>query len=277
LEDALYSELSRMLILAIVQGITEFLPVSSSGHLVIGGALLGQRNSGENVLFETAVHAGTLGAVIVYYRRRLAELCRSFGSWIGTRSLSQNRTGEDIVYIGFIIIGSIPAAVVGVALRGPLTSAFGSPVLASVCLLVTGCYLLLSRGKAGNVKLGWKSAVLIGIAQAIAILPGCSRSGWTITTAMICGLGFSSAAEFSFLLSIPAILGAVILESISAGSSLSGSETVALAAAAAVSFASGYAALRLLVWILGRGKFHRFSWYLIPAGAVAVLWFSLHG
>jgi undecaprenyl-diphosphatase len=123
----------------------------------------------------------------------------------------------------------------------------------------------------------WKIAALIGIAQAVAILPGCSRSGWTITTAMLCGLGFTAAAEFSFLLSIPAILGALLLESISAGPGITMGETAVLIASAAVAFASGYAALRLLVWILGRGRFHRFSWYLIPAGTAAFIWFAMRG
>ncbi|MCK4549923.1 MAG: undecaprenyl-diphosphate phosphatase, partial [Candidatus Krumholzibacteria bacterium] len=208
----MFSELVSMIILAIVQGITEFLPVSSSGHLVIGGALLGVGGSDEDILFETAVHAGTLGAVIVYYRSRLSGLARSLAAWAGSGFRAQGQVREDISYIGLLAIGSLPAAVVGLSLRGPLTSAFGSPLLASVFLVVTGVFLLFSRGRHGKSAIHWKIAILIGMAQAVAILPGCSRSGWTITTAMICGLGFSAAAEFSFLLSIPAIIGALLLE-----------------------------------------------------------------
>jgi undecaprenyl-diphosphatase len=266
-----------MIVLAIVQGITEFLPVSSSGHLVIGGAFLEMGGSGEDVLFETAVHAGTLGAVVVYYRNRIASLARSLLAWLGSGFRAEGEVRADIGYVGLILIGSVPAAVVGLALRGPITASFGSPMLASACLVATGLFLLLSRGRGGDSVIGWRMALLIGLAQAVAILPGCSRSGWTITTAMICGLGFSSAAEFSFLLSIPAILGALLLESISAAPGLGGAETAALLVAAAVAFASGYAALRLLVWILGRGTFHRFSWYLIPAGMAAFVWFAVLG
>lgn len=271
------SEFIAMIVLAIVQGITEFLPVSSSGHLVIGGKLLGVGSSGEDILFETAVHAGTLGAVFVYYRKRLSGLARSLATWIGSGFRKEGKAGDDIFYIGLLALGSIPTVIVGLTLRGQVTAAFGSPVLASVCLVATGLFLLFSRGRSGGSEMGWKIAILIGLAQAVAILPGISRSGWTITTAMICGLGFSAAAEFSFLLSIPAIIGALILESISAGPGLTGGEVSVLVASAAVAFVSGYAALRLLVWILGRGRFHRFSWYLIPAGTAAVIWFAVRG
>ena len=263
-----------MIVLAIVQGITEFLPVSSSGHLVIGGAFLGVGSSGEDVLFETAVHAGTLGAVIVYYRERLAGLARSLSAWIRSGLRAEGPVREDVAYIGSIALGSIPAAAVGLTLRGPITASFGSPTLASACLVVTGLFLLFSRGRGGGSRIGWRIAILIGLAQAVAILPGCSRSGWTITTAIICGTGFSQAAEFSFLLSIPAILGALLLESVSAGAGLTGGEIAVLGISAAVAFASGYAALRLLVWILERGRFYRFSWYLIPAGTAAFIWFT---
>lgn len=273
----MFGELVSMIVLAIVQGITEFLPVSSSGHLVIGGALLGTGGSDEGILFETAVHAGTLGAVVVYYRQKLAGLVRSLIAWIGSGFRAEGQVRNDISYIGLIALGSVPAAVVGLSLRGPLTAAFGSPLLASACLVVTGFFLLLSKGKGGDAAIVWKTALLIGLAQAVAILPGCSRSGWTITTAMLCGLGFSAAAEFSFLLSIPAILGALLLETMSAGPGMTGGEAAVLAASAAVAFISGYAALRLLVWILGRGSFHRFSWYLIPAGTAAFIWFASRG
>ena len=268
-------EMISMIVLAIVQGITEFLPVSSSGHLVIGAALLGGGGTEGSILFETAVHAGTLGAVIVYYRERLAGLLRSLIAWFGSGFRADGQVRDDISYIGLLALGSVPAAVIGLSLRGPLTAAFGSPLLASACLIVTGFFLLFSKGKGGTAAIAWKTALLIGLAQAVAILPGCSRSGWTITAAMMCGLGFSAAAEFSFLLSIPAIIGALLLESVSAGPGLSGGEAALLVASAAVAFASGYAALRLLVLILGRGRFHRFSWYLIPAGTAALIWFAV--
>jgi undecaprenyl-diphosphatase len=266
-----------MIVLAVVQGLTEFLPVSSSGHLVIGEALLGIDSAGEDVLFETAVHIGTLFAVVVFYRRRIAELIRSLARWISAGFRINGTNGGDISYIGMIAAGTVPAGIVGIALRGPITESFGSPRLASACLVATGLFLLLTRGRRGAGKVTWRTAMLIGVAQAVAILPGCSRSGWTITTAMLCGIGFSAAAEFSFLLSIPAIAGAFILESASAGGGLGGVETAVLAAAAAVAAASGYAALKLLVWLLGRGSFHRFSWYLIPAGTAAFIWYALSG
>jgi undecaprenyl-diphosphatase len=266
-----------MIVLAIVQGLTEFLPVSSSGHLVIGEALLGAGGSGENVLFEVAVHAGTLGAVVLYYRGRIAGLFVSFAAWTGSGFRRGGEAAADMRYAGLILLGSVPAAVVGLGLRDSVVASFGSPSLASACLVATGLFLLLSKGKGGDASPGWKAALLIGAAQAVAILPGCSRSGWTITAALLCGLSFRDAAEFSFLLSVPAILGALLLEMLSSGSGLGGGEIAVLLVSAAVAFASGYAALRLLVWILAMGRFHRFSWYLIPAGLAALLWFTVGG
>ena len=265
-----------MIVLAIVQGLTEFLPVSSSGHLVIGEALLGM-DPGEDVLFETAVHIGTLFAVLVFYRERIAGLIRSLARWARSGFRLDETTRGDVPYIGMILLGTVPAAVAGLTLRGPITASFGSPVLASACLVATGIFLLFSRGRSGGGAVTWRIALVIGLAQALAILPGCSRSGWTITAALLCGVGFSAAAEFSFLLSVPAIAGAFLLEASSAGSGLSGAETAVLALSAAVSAASGYAALKLLVWLLGRGRFHRFSWYLIPAGTAAFIWYALSG
>ncbi len=273
----MHGGLVSLILLSIVQGLTEFLPVSSSGHLVIGGALLGAGGSGKDVLFETAVHVGTLGAVVVYYRRRIAELAGSFFSWIASGGKAGGEVSRDAGYVGAIAVGSIPAAIVGTTLRGPLTAAFGSPVLASALLVVTGLFLLLSKGRNGTSRLTWRTALVIGLAQAVAILPGCSRSGWTITTAMILGVGFYEAAEFSFLLSIPAILGALLLEAVSEGGGLGGGALALLALCAAVAFVSGYGALRLLVWILGRGRFYRFSWYLVPAGTLLLIWFAAGG
>ena len=122
-----------------------------------------------------------------------------------------------------------------------------------------------------------RTAFIVGVAQAIAILPGCSRSGWTITTALLLGLGFKSAAEFSFLMSVPAILGALAVELAGNRAAIAGGELPALAIGAAAAFFSGWFALRLVIRILGSGAFHRFAWYLIPAGILGVIYFLTSG
>jgi undecaprenyl-diphosphatase len=221
-----------------------------------------------------AVHAGTLGAVVFYYRQRLSRLVRSLVGWIAGGFRSQGANSKDITFIGLLALASIPAGLAGILLRESIESVFNSPKLVSVCLVATGLFLLLSRREGPANRLNWKTALLIGSAQALAILPGCSRSGWTITTAMLCGLEFSLAAEFSFILSVPAILGALILELAAEGMALSPTGVLTLIIGAVTACASGYWALKLLVYILGKGRFYRFSWYLVPVGIISFIYFT---
>ena len=262
------------LLLAVIQGLTEFLPVSSSGHLVLAEALLDVREEGAGVIFEVAVHVGTLGAILIVYRRRVRSLCSALVRWIVSGFSVAERGREEIVYIGYILVASIPAAAAGIFLHDEITVLFDSPVITSLLLVATGCFLLLSRrGGTGGV-LTWPTALLIGVAQAIAILPGCSRSGWTITTALLLGLGFRAGAEFSFLLSVPAIVGALFLEIASNPVAVTAGSVPGLVVAMVTAFLSGWIALRLLLGVLAGGHLHRFAYYLIPAGLVALLYFT---
>jgi len=280
----LFFDIITAIILAVVQGLTEFLPVSSSGHLAIAEALLGSKDpsGGGSLIFEVAVHVGTLGAVAAVYRRRIRVLCESALSFAssGFRPCGEHRDGMS--YIGMLALGSIPAAIVGLFFRDRIASLFDSPAVVSILLVATGLFLLLSRGlssrgRSGSSPLTPGRALLIGMAQAVAILPGCSRSGWTITMALLAGIGFETAAEFSFMLSIPAILGALALELMSGGVSLQASSVLLLLVPAAVAFVTGLAALKLLVRILRAGGLHRFAWYLIPVGAVFWAYFTFIG
>lgn len=268
-------DMISILVLAVVQGATEFLPVSSSGHLVIVQALLGFREEGSgSVLFETAVHGGTLVAVVVFYRGRIAALLGSLASWLGNGLRADDeRERRAVRYAGLLIVGSIPAGVVGLVFRDAIAGAFDRPSLTSACMIATGLFLLLSRRGGRGPVIGWRTALAVGAAQAVAILPGCSRSGWTITAAIICGVGFMEAAEFSFLLSIPAVAGALLLEVSTADLAGTPGGAPGLLVGAVAAFLSGYAALRLLVWVLGRGTFHRFSWYLLMAGTASLIYF----
>ncbi len=268
--------IAAILFLAVIQGLTEFLPVSSSGHLVIVESLLGFRGeqTASGIIFEIAVHIGTLGAIVIVYRSKLAAICNALISFVfsGFRRSGTNSNG--VAYAGWIIFGSIPAAFAGVVFHDRIAGLFDSPALTSILLVATGCYLLLSKSRGGDRSFSWKTVILIGLAQAVAILPGCSRSGWTITTALLFGFGFEKAAEFSFLLSIPAILGALVFELFGNPTCISGGAIPGLLIGAATAFLSGWVALRLLLHALKLGIFHRFAYYLIPVGSAAYLFFT---
>jgi undecaprenyl-diphosphatase len=266
-----------ILFLAVVQGFTEFFPVSSSGHLVIFESLFGMRGDGSTrgIVFEVAVHVGTLGAVVVFYRQRIMLLCRAFFSLLFSGRTGCTTYRKELSYIGLIIVGTIPAAVIGGAFHDQVKTAFNAPSLTALCLVATGIYLLTGRLRAASWNLTWYSALIIGLAQAIAILPGCSRSGWTITTGLLLGLGFVQAAEFSFLLSIPAILGATVLELMKEPAALTSHSPMPLLIGAGAAFISGLLALKLLIGILRREAFHRFAYYLLPVGLAAYIYFAL--
>ncbi|MDD4857570.1 MAG: undecaprenyl-diphosphate phosphatase [Candidatus Krumholzibacteria bacterium] len=264
-----------VILLAIVQGLTEFFPVSSSGHLVILEALFGTRQGSPRtgIIFEIAVHMGTLGAVIIFYRKKVILLCKALagarysanGGWVRYRG--------EMRYIGLVILGTIPAGVIGVLFHDQVETTFNSPSLSALLLAATGLYLLMTRLRSVRGSLDWQSALIIGVAQAIAILPGCSRSGWTITTALLLGVGFAEAAEYSFMLSIPAILGALALQLVKEPGVLGAGSLAPLVIGAAAAFIAGLIALKLLIGVLSRGAFYRFAYYLLPAGIAAYLYF----
>jgi undecaprenyl-diphosphatase len=249
-----------VILLAVVQGLTEFFPVSSSGHLVMLEALLGTRhgNAHAGLMFEIAVHLGTLGAVIIFYRTKVILLCKALCASIFMRSGGYERYRNEMRYIGLVILGTIPAAVIGALFSDQVEATFDSPSLSAFFLVATGVYLLMTRMRAVRGSLGWQAALIIGVAQAIAILPGCSRSGWTITTGLLLGVGFAEAAEYSFMLSIPAILGALVLTLVKEPGVLSAGSLAPLAIGAAAAFLAGLLALKLLIGILTKGAFHRF-------------------
>ncbi len=243
-------------VLGIVQGLTEFLPVSSSGHLVLGQALLGIDLPG--VTFEVTVHLATLCAVLWVYRRRVGSLAA--GALRGDRA--------SWVYIGLLFLASVPAGLAGVLARDWFESAFGRPVFAAVLLIVTGLIvysLRLTASKAQDPVPSARQATWIGIAQAAAILPGISRSGATVAMGTWRGVQPVAAAEFSFLMSVPAILGAGLLQLSDAGRG--GPDTVVLGAGFAAALVAGVAAIRLFVRMLEAGVFHRFAWYCWAVGS----------
>lgn len=264
-----------IILLAVIQGITEFFPISSSGHLVIAETLLGMRGGAARpgVILEVAVHVGTLGAVLIFYRKKVLELCKALVSLIVSGKRGALTHPGETRYIGLVIIATIPAALIGGLFSAKVESVFNSAAATSLLFVATGIYLLLSRRPAARWSLTWRSALVIGLAQAVAILPGCSRSGWTITTALLLGIGFEQAAEFSFIISIPAILGALVLELAKEHAAISSSAAVHLLVGVVVALLSGLVALKLLIGILTRGAYHRFAYYLLPVGVVLFIYF----
>jgi undecaprenyl-diphosphatase len=252
----------QILVLALIQGIAEFLPISSDGHLVIAAPLLfGGREAPPGLLsVSIALHVGTLGSILVHYRGRIARLL-----------------GEDRRTIGLIALGTVPAVIVGLGIKVAAESLVESALLAGCMLPVTGLALLWSaRQPAGTIeynKLTWRDSLLIGICQAAAILPGLSRSGSTIAAGLGVGLTRQSAVSYSFLLAIPALAGAGLLETISICAK--GPPPVPLSwlvIGGVASFVAGLGALWSLERVLQRGWLPCFGWYCVALGPVVIVW-----
>lgn len=249
--------------MGVVQGLTEFLPISSSGHLVVTEAAIGLTTPGVTV--EVALHVATLLAVLVVYRVRIGRLVWGIMA-------SQ---GDAWRYVGLLAVASLPAAVVGLAFEEWFTRVFDSLLAVGVNFLVTGAVLwstrhVRERGTAAQPTV--VGAGEIGVAQAFAILPGISRSGTTVAAAMWLGLDPVRAAEFSFLMAVPAIAGAAALQLSSLSGNLAAVGNGPLAASFGAALVSGVLAIRLLVALLARGAFHRFAPYCWTIGVITIAW-----
>lgn len=275
------------LLLAVVQGATEFLPISSSGHLVLMQTVLGLDEP--LLLFDIVLHVGTLLAVVIFYRDSIADIVKD--SWTGlqafakTRSLSDLFAGEGARVALFVVAATIPTGVIGLLLEDLLDPGGGARIITAPVvfgiLIINGFILITHRwieerdARPARELTVWNmtlwAALLVGVAQGLAVLPGISRSGTTITAALLLGAARTRAARFSFLLSIPAILGALVLKfDASAFAGGSGSAVVFVVAALAAG-AVGYLCLRLLVLLLQRAQFHHFAWYCWVVGVIGLL------
>lgn len=253
------------LVLGIVQGATEFLPVSSSGHLVITQAMLGVAIQG--VFFEIAVHVATLISVLVVYRHRVAGLAGGLAQ----------RDPEAFRYLMLLGVATVPAGLLGVFAKDPIEALFDVPAAPGIALLVTGAFLWTSRwaiARAVAERPGWVAAFLIGCAQAFALVPGISRAGATVVAALWLGIQAREAAAFSFLMSIPVIAGAAILQipDIQGGVGVSGTALLVGGAAAAI---TGVLAIRTFVAVLARESFHYFAPYCWVVGGLFLGWLWL--
>lgn len=250
------------LILGVIQGLTEFLPVSSSGHIELGKAILGV-DVGEDLTFTLVVHGATvLSTIFVFWKDILALLTGIFSpGWNPEKAFASQ-----------IAISMIPVLIIGLFFRDAVEAFFtGNVLLVGSMLILTGLLLAFAwKAPSRGGKLTWMSALLIGISQAIAVIPGLSRSGATISTALILGIDREQAARFSFLMVLVPIIGANILDMKDMGSSSSVGTTPLLIGFIAA-FVTGVLACRLMVGIVKRGQLLWFALYCVAAGMLAVI------
>lgn len=259
--------LMQALILGLVQGLTEFLPISSSGHLVLGQKLLGF--SQPPVLFDILVHVGTLTAVIIFFHRTLSLLIRRTWGFLANRGKLPKK-------VIFIVVGTIPAAIVGFFLNSYLAIIFDSVALVGMALIVNSVLLfsttLIKKSGKKLSKMTWQDALIVGILQALAILPGMSRSGSTVVAGLWRNLKREMAFTFSFLLSIPAILGAMSLQLGDLKGITSDQVFPNMIGFASAAF-SGYLALILFKKAVMKGKLAYFGIYCGLFGLIILLFF----
>lgn len=261
-------------ILGIVQGLTEFLPVSSSAHLVIAPKLLG--GSPEllhSLAFDIALHAGTLAAVVWYFRKKLASMAAVF---LGGIASAQKRKETDFKLAVYILLATIPAVAAALVFEEQIEGIFREPQYTAAALIVFGVVLFLadrfSKRQLSLAEITLKAALIIGLFQALALMPGVSRSGITITAALILGYRREDAAEFSFLLSVPAIAGAFVfgLKDL-LGAGITPAETLTVISGFAAAAASGFFAIKFLMSFIKKSSFLPFVIYRGALGAAILM------
>jgi len=269
-------EITKAVILGLIQGLTEFLPVSSSGHLVLGQHLMGLREP--ELLFDVLMHIATLTAIVIVLRREILSLVSELfhlPKHLKNRDAltAAWRDRPSFRLLALIVMGSVPTGLIGIGLKDVFEALFGSPLAVGAALLATGAVLFLTRLAPARGRTVEKfkifDALLVGLAQGLAITPGLSRSGLTISTGLFLGLDRETAARYSFLLFIPAALGALGLELIAAkpGSF----SPVQIAAGFAAALISGLAALVFLLRIVRRGRLHYFAYYCWALGLITLV------
>lgn len=269
-------DLLQAILLGILQGVTEFLPVSSSGHLALARALLG-KNLEPGITFEIVVHFGSFCSIAVYYRNKIAEILIDLFASLTPASLKNGRYKRDANtrLSFFILLSMIPAMIVGFTMKESIEALFVNPFFVSIMLIVTGTILFSTKFiKQPKKDVNAWRGLLMGVAQALAILPGISRSGSTISVGLFSGVNREKVANFSFLMVLPVLAGAMLLE---AGDVME--KGIEPAAAAGLfggflaSFISGYIALSYLIVLLKREKFHYFSYYCWALGLFGIFYF----
>ncbi|MCQ2177891.1 MAG: undecaprenyl-diphosphate phosphatase [Bacteroidales bacterium] len=261
----------QALVLGIVQGLTEFLPVSSSGHLAIGKALLGIEYS-DDLVFEVTVHAATVLATIVVFRKEIMRLLGGFFKF---------RYNDETDYVLKILVSMIPVFIVGVFFKDQVEALFSSLVVVGVALVVTALLLLFSdivagKGLSGSGKqalngISYPQAFIIGVAQSIAVIPGLSRSGTTISVGLLCGAGRENVAQFSFLMVLVPILGEAFLDVVGGDFTGSAVSVPALLAGFVAAFASGLLACKVMIALVKKARLKWFALYCAVVGIAVIV------
>ena len=261
----------QVFILAIVQGITEFLPVSSSAHLILVPVLTDWPDQG--LAFDVALHLGSLSAVLIYFRRDILDMTVSWG-----RSLTTRQLDDDARLAWAVILGTIPVGLAGLLLKDTIETVLRSPIYLSIGLIAFGLLLGWAdwrhRGSRSEHQMTWKDVLFIGCAQALALFPGTSRSGITMTAALMLGLSREASARFSFLLSIPVIVLACGLETIELIKSQVAVDWLHMAAGVLLSGISAYLCIHYFLAFIKRIGMQPFVIYRIVLG-VLLLWVFL--
>ncbi|MBN2333206.1 MAG: undecaprenyl-diphosphate phosphatase [Deltaproteobacteria bacterium] len=256
----------KAVMLGIIQGLTEFLPVSSSGHLVITQHLLPDFQQ-PGVAFDVTLHCATLLAVIIYFQQDIRALAG--GLFSHDRDLARQKR----LMFGLLLLATLPTGLIGFLGRDLFVALFEQVKMVGIMLLVTGLLLWVANTIRNNRKfigeINWKDALMIGTVQGLAIIPGISRSGSTIATAILRGIDGREAARFSFLLSIPAIIGAVVL-SYGDLTIVPISDLPAYLAGATAAFITGVAALKILLITITRHRLKAFAWYCFALGLITL-------
>ena len=268
------------LLLGLVQGLTEFLPVSSSGHLAIGKALLGIEPGGD-LVFEVTVHAATVLATIVVFRKEILKLLAG---------LFKFKYNDETDYIAKICLSMVPVLIVGVFFKDAVEAAFGSLTVVGIALIVTACLLTLSDWMAGRKAPGKDAAVdgaaeyrngisfwqalVVGIGQALAVIPGLSRSGTTISTGLICGVKRQNMAQFSFLMVLVPILGEAFLDIVGGDFSSSSVGVGPLLAGFAAAFVSGLFACKVMIALVRKAQLKWFGLYCVLVGLAVLIFLA---
>jgi undecaprenyl-diphosphatase len=257
----------QAIVLGIVQGLTEFLPISSSGHLRIVPALFGWEDPG--AAFTAVVQLGTMAAVLIYFR---ADLWRIGRAWLGSLRDREQRRTLDARLGWYIVLGTIPISVLGLAFKDPIETEFRDLYLIGTTLIVFGVVMLwadsISKRERGVESLDARDGVLIGCAQALALVPGVSRSGATISAGLLLGLDRAAAARYSFLLSVPAVVLSGLFELRHVGEG--GAPAGATALAVLLAFATGYASIAFLLRYLAHHTLGVFVGYRVVVGALVI-------
>lgn len=282
----------QAILLGIIQGITEFLPISSSGHLVIIQNIF-KIDVGGSMLFDIMLHLGTLVAVVTVYRRDITkmimetlricfDIIHNVKIWFNNRKYDEALRYKRVIhnnyqkFVVLVVISTIPTAVIGYAARGLVTAAGRTMIVPGVCLLITGVLLLVSEISEEGHKIpkdiSYSNGFFIGIAQGLATMPGLSRSGTTIAACLLGGFDRRFALKYSFIMSIPAILGAVVLEFKDVGKeAVSGSMVFNCIIGAAVAAIVGYICIRIMLKVVRRRKLKKFAIYCFAVGTLAII------